>query len=169
MSKNILTLTGIKTPIANGGLNWDFVVNTSVNYVETNYIQTEAKWMSLVKPCTGSTWIVQGGQCFLIKSLGVVMPAMFSLFEHNLEMTFLKVDNDGTYYIESLLDYQCLPSENYELEINRFIDMSQYVLTTGYSVIMSLVRPFKVSMIGVPAALNGLTFSIKPFVKVELQ
>lgn len=168
MANKILTLIGKKPPIPNGGLNWDFVANNAVNYVETNSViaPQNQSWMELT---SSSDLIVQGGQSFIVKSLGLIMPVNFTLFDRNLFFSFVLMKTDGAYMWMDVLNYICIPSENYESEINMFVDMRSYLNVAGYRLMLYAHSPFKVSMIGVPTALNGSSFSIRPYAKVEIQ
>lgn len=70
---------------------------------------------------------------------------------------------------------QYVPMENYEMAFScfmdclqtydtivptKFLDSEDFYLTIDHSAV-------NISMIGVPAAMNGLTFYIKPFLKIE--
>lgn len=125
---------------------------------------------------------------FSILSIGLALPESFILAEkaggtgvRPLVQIFLELLGESTrYYAMSTgsgNSYITLPFENFENVLSRFYDTNNIFSVTGspkkklsselWFKIRGFVDNFRVSMLNVPAALNGDTFHVVPWIKVQ--
>lgn len=126
---------------------------------------------------TAGDKLFRAGDSFTILSYGIILPENF---QFNLGST-AQSKNGLCFYIGSSVGplkefgdsdgYVFCPVENYEIACNTFVDSVANGLTSGNFSLKGDIGPAfgqtpKISMVGTPAALNGTTQYIRPFVKV---
>lgn len=157
-----------------------FVVNTAVNSV----VVTPPALSDKIFYSGNDGYKFEKGDNLIILSAGYFIPERFVLFGYqnagiNKNCTpqlflQLKGSGGGTQVIwqfgsDGRLN---LPFPNYEFSIGTFVDSIALGMTDAtFSIVGTLPFPgdvdrLLISMVDVPAALNGLTFQLIPFVKV---
>lgn len=155
-----------------------FTVNNAVNYVNLSAIGGLGSQLSA---CNGAFKKFVRGDNFIILSVGYFIPEAFRIFEY--------LDAGLTKYSAPIISLFAsaggavipitqfgnngelkLPFPNYEMSIGVFIDTEKsgltdptFILSVYFPLVVNTVR---ISMVGVPVALNGLTFKVTPFIKV---
>ena len=158
-----------------------FTVNNAVDYVDQTAAGTPAK--SIFQNASASK-AIQKGDNFSILSAGLLLPEAFTLYKNSgikslptFGIRMQGVTSGATYNIDAFgfVNLVSVPMENHETAFDLFVDCSkQYrnaVLPLHYLdenfLIYTDSASFKISMLGVPAALNGKVFPIIPFIKVS--
>jgi hypothetical protein len=151
-----------------------FTVNNAVNYVDATRVTDKV----LISGGVGGLPYFQQGDSLLVQTIGIIMPIQFCLWppeNAGEKQGAVPILLQGQYSGGTKFDFTVFgsshfifPMENYEVAINGYFDASA---TTGkYKIIFDLPKSgsqkMRVSMVNVPAALNGLTFYIVPFIKV---
>lgn len=155
-----------------------FTVNTAVNFVNVTGIAGPG---AILRACNLANSKFTRGDNFTILSCGIFIPERFSIWDYP--------DAGGTKYSAPIIQLFGtvgggatpvlpfgnngeikLPFPNYEFSIGVFVDVEELGLTdptfqlgTYFPVNLNTMQ---ISMIDVPAAMNGLTFKIVPFFKV---
>lgn len=126
---------------------------------------------------TAGNKLLRAGDSFTVLSYGVILPENFQ-FHSGVSA---QSKNGLCFYIGSsvgpLLEfgdsdgYVFCPVENYEIACNTFISAVDNGLTGASFSLKGDIGPAfgqtpKISMVGVPAALDGTTQYIRPFVKI---
>jgi len=171
--------TDVLTPSIGGCPS--FVVDTAVNYIE---VAPAADSVNMVSSVSDTPFFVAGDK-FTILSIGYFMPERFSAYGTSVavgEMSPVPQIRLRCRTFPSGVDYDLselgqtasikLPFPNYELSVGVFAGDST-PLTEKFSI--RSVFPYdntgfdrlRVSMVDVAAALNGVTFYLVPFVKVQ--
>lgn len=150
-----------------------FTVNTAVTDVPINASPIE--YDLLGAPEIGFYRFFQPDDSIRILSLGVILPYHFVLSTRPI---YLQITYQASGGISGGVfpngGYICTPFENYELACDVFFDYPVSGKQVKYTVHIvdgtgSITDPAKimrVSMIGVPASLNGQTLPITVFIKV---
>lgn len=168
----------IMTPELTGCAN--FVVNNAVDSVVLN---TPAAPSIMYSGNNGHKFT--NGDNFLILSAGYYIPERFTIYGHqsvdpNKSCTpqmLLRVNEDPagfSFVVDQFGNDGALniPFPNYEFSIGTFIEIEQFSLSTPlFNIAVDFpnsIDPDKplISMIDVPAALNGKTFYVIPFIKI---
>lgn len=155
-----------------------FVVNTAATSVNvTGIVAPGAK----LRSANGVFSRFQRGDNFTILSVGVFVPERFMIWGYpdasGVKRSAPLMQLNGTlgggltpiFTFGNVGDMK-IPFQNYEFSIGVFNDAEQLGLTDA-SFELSMLYPviantLSISMIDVPAAMNGLTFKIVPFIKV---
>lgn len=153
-----------------------FVVNTAVNSVQVIPEPTNPALMM----SGNSKYRFRRGDCFTILSVGYFIPEQFVIYSMDETINFNSMpiiklySADGMGYV-NLTQFGTdgefkLPLPNAEISVGVFVDPEIAGLSTAtfnlYSSFPYLVNSLQISMINVPAALNGVTVKITPFIKV---
>lgn len=157
-----------------------FVVNTAVLSVAVT--PSVLPWITL-KDGGAAIFNWTRGDSFMILSAGYCIPERFCVYQYqaNASHDFPCPVMTLAAYRPATADrvfltqiggnaYLRLPLPNYEMCLGTWID-AESTIGAAFTLEMifpfdPLVTPFHISMVGVPAAINGLTFKIVPFVKV---
>ncbi|MFA5235093.1 MAG: hypothetical protein WC390_11900 [Sulfurimonas sp.] len=155
----------------------NFTVNTAVNFVNVVGIAGPG---AVLHSCNGSFSSFARGDNFTILSCGIFIPERFTIYDYppdaldysapivSLSATLgggvvpvLTFGNNGELK---------LPFMNYEFSIGVFTDVEKnglvdptFKLVTFFPLI---ANSLSISMVDVPAALNGIKFNVVPFFKV---
>lgn len=153
-----------------------FTVNTAVNFVQV--IPDIANPVILLSG--NSKFTFRRGDCFTVLSVGYFIPEQFAIFSMDEVVSFnslpifklygfngggavpvTQFGTDGEFKI---------PMPNAEISTGVFVDpeVAGFIGANFYlySSFPYLANSLQISMANVPAALNGLTFKITPFVKI---
>ena len=124
------------------------------------------------------------GDSFILISYGVILPENFTFFASlgfglpGMAVYGQRLSAAVNFALPCFLSslpastLQRLMEENREQEINGFCNFKDFIDTLGaavnedYFLLSSLPNPIAISMLNVPAAANGGTYYISPFVKV---
>ena len=159
-----------------------FTVNTAVNSVDLDSVTGNPEKML----AGAGVGLLADGDCFEILSCGFIMPENFVLSQYSTAaggtllqpVMFLNMEvpagpvspiepfgNNGQ---------QRIPFENYEMSIGSFVDPVKLGVTGGafqincrFPLEVNIGDLPQVSMINVPAALNGEIFDVTPFIKIR--
>lgn len=126
----------------------------------------------------------QAGDSFKLLSLGFIIQEAFTLFKGPGVTPFMSMSiepygvTSGQLYVypgfSSGLQFVCM--ENYEQVSDLFfpcrsainaVDPTKNLLSELFQLSIHLTNEYKISMLGVPAAYNGKTMYIVPFIKVS--
>jgi hypothetical protein len=158
-----------------------FVVNNAVDYIAPSIpIAPPATYR--MKNTSGAA-IFTKGDSYRILSAGIIFPESFSIFKraansYALPLLGLLTKGNPTndvYYNPSFSGAEIfIPMENFELVLDVFCNCEETYkngiradnLLKENFVITAYFGNIDVSMLGVPAALNGKTFYLVPFIKV---
>ncbi len=159
-----------------------FTVNNAVNFVPVTNMATEKVFWSGASRSTFAT-----GDNLIILSAGYFIPENFALWnmenlngveEPTVQLRLRLKESGGVYWDINGFGsggVLPLPFPNYEISLGGFVDTVNLGLSdptftlTGYMNYDSTTATpdrMQISMINVPAALNGVVFYIIPFVKV---
>lgn len=164
-----------------------FTVNVAVNSVNLippvvgNFYDLSTGFDTTV---TDSKYF-SNGECFNILSCGLIMPDSFVLTNYShavgtlpVVLMYLQAEErvSGTSF--DILQFgnsgtQRIPFENYEMSVGAFVDSAKLGITESFKLKVSVpytsgVADYpQVSMLNVPAAVDGNTFYVIPFVKIE--
>jgi len=158
-----------------------FTVNNAVNSVDLNW------------PINGPVILYAGenksvflrGDCFVVISAGYFVPEGFRIFGYEavgadlypvplIQLTALRSTGGAQIAIQNFGNdgRMRLPFPNYEFSIGTFTDTEEqgitsptFQLTETFPYWVAPDQP-QVSMINVPAALNGVVFKVVPFFKI---
>lgn len=121
------------------------------------------------------------GDNFILMSMGFILPEQFTFFKDApnnhacFEIQPWGLTSNFPYFFQNLGSRVLLPLENYELgigtyfeceECKRVVDPSKTLLTEDFQLNINFRKIPNISMLNVPAAYNGKTFYIIPFVKI---
>jgi hypothetical protein len=151
-----------------------FVVNNAVDFVVLNTSQ------QILYNGSNNRWFVHGDN-LIILSIGYYMPESFVLAERaagapNFPLMEFTLGSDDP----TLANYQTvqpfgsggtidIPFPNYEMSIGTYINAVQYLQDDQFALLATLggaANDVRISMINVPADLNGDTIHVIPFIKV---
>lgn len=154
----------------------NFVVNTAINSVSLNNCGTQF----IFRNASNKRWFHQGDN-IIILSVGFYLPESFVMAQRpaaglNRALFEFTLGSDDT----SLANYRpadafggsgniFIPFPNYEMSIGTYIDAELYLQADDYVLIGTFgnnANPIEISMINVPAALNGDTIYLTPWIKV---
>lgn len=158
-----------------------FVVNTAVNFVNVTGIAAPG---ATLRPANGAWSRFKRGDNFTVLSFGIFIPERFSVWDYpdasglkrSAPIFELYGTCDAGATLKPILPFGNngkikIPFQNYEFSIGVFCDVESLGLNTAaiYELMIlypSIVNTLSISMVDVPAAMNGLTFKIVPFIKV---
>lgn len=143
-----------------------FTVNNAVNYVPLVYTGTASQHILTTGYYEKLFDIADN---FEVVSLGFSIPSGFSMWEQFAKFDMMYKSNGAEVYFPGL-ERLCVPFENYELPINSFYnvkDLNMDDKKIGVKILNPTGNNLNISMIGVPAALNGLVFPVSAFVKIS--
>lgn len=160
----IKTLYGVAPILENGGKNFEFVADNTQDYVTPSVNISQAYWQSMA---IGTDLFYTSVKPFVLKSVGLIMPCNFTLFDNHYIKMGLMLDNDQYNKMESLF-YFTLPFENYELELNQYIEPNSYKGEENHIFKIGLGGTLDVSMLNCPDSYNTLNFTMRSFIKVEI-
>lgn len=155
-----------------------FTVNTAVKYVNVASITGFGSPMS----CGNAAYKkFTRGDNFIILSAGYFIPERFTIFEYTDVLTTkysapimgLLAKVGGLYLPVNTFGnggYLKIPFPNYEFSLGTFVDTELNNFTTStFELSLYFTMPsdmLSISMIDVPAALNGEVIKITPFIKI---
>ena len=120
------------------------------------------------------TYLFRRGDNFTILSLGYFIPDNFITYELNgfdaVPSMRLYAHRNVTGDDVALFQFGMMglirsPFPNYEMAMGVSVDVESF-LGEAFSIRVLFGNPGRISMINVPASLNGLTFHVVPFIKV---
>jgi hypothetical protein len=159
---------------AEGDSRQNFTVNTAVNDVGINIIPAVS---GQLKDVSGRTWL-HAKDNISVLSIGFSLPYNFGLSEKMTAMWILYYDSTGAFGVLDTFGDNTgmlwIPSENYELSVGAYVPWPSAAIgsirlvaligdTTGFMP----ARQCRISMIGVPAALNGTTQYLTSWIKLS--
>jgi hypothetical protein len=148
--------------------------------IEAEYVATSMVNAYLIN--ASSKRIFQAGDNFTILSFGILIPGAFSMvvdlnesIANTMELKLVKEDATSTYNILPLSTYSTIfiPLDNFENVINTFVDLKRNLAYAGgadvpfsgnFKLDLSILA--YISMLGIPASLDGKIISVAPFVKI---
>jgi hypothetical protein len=158
-----------------------FTVNTAVDYVATAF--PAAPPLTLFNANGKGTFT--NGDNFSILSAGIIFPEAFTPWKDPADLgilglpvnnIFIKGASGDFYHIDVIgdVDNLFLPMENFELNMDIFVKCKNQeniahpgtFLNENFFLVTDNTNTIKVSMKGIPAALNGKVLSIQPFFKI---
>lgn len=158
-----------------------FVVNTAVTNVNVTGIAAPG---AKLRPSNGVWSRFKRGDNFTVLSFGIFIPERFTVWDYpdtsgvkrSAPVLELYGTCDGGATLLPIIPFGNngkikIPFQNYEFSIGTFCDVESIGLNTGaiFELMIlypSIVNTLSISMVDVPAAMNGLTFKIVPFLKV---
>jgi hypothetical protein len=175
MNKTVETLFGVNMP-SNDGVGLKFTVDNTLSYVEavfTNYTQNSMQFMSSDGE---NPFLINGRKPFVVNSVGFVIPSFFTLHEKSIINCLLTIGDRPTVFDGTtnplVFKKINLPSENYELDLNEYVDMSNFngVLNNeGAYLYLEIFETLKISMLNVPDSLNGNIYFMNFIMKITHQ
>lgn len=152
-----------------------FTVNVAFNFVP---LVIPAGDTGIMENAQGFSWLIYKEHFNLI-SIGFVLPLGFEIFnvltgaaDPVLPSLNLRFKQNGGVSAQLQPGKLYIPFGSYELNMGTFYNMNSTlspVLTSSYQLLFNFdaTRTVNISMVGVPAMLNGMTFSAPVFAKIE--
>lgn len=173
MSERIQVVATAPQFAAEGDSRQTFTVNTAVNDIGLDIVPAVS---GNLKDASGRSWLHPRDNISIL-SIGFSLPYNFCLSTKITVMYLTFFDSTGAFGALNIGDGTgmiWIPAENYELSIGAFIPWPstaigsiRLVAYIGDHTGLMAARQCRISMIGVPAALNGTTQYLTSWVKVS--
>jgi hypothetical protein len=156
-------------------LRQTFTVNTGADFVYVNPVGALTPLYTAGDQAR--SWFL-AKETFRIVGIGVQVPHGFTIGENGIFLGLLWQDNaansGGISELSAGQPYFYVPFENFELSIDALIQWPINASGTKLQLQVKIFNdplfdppPMQISMIGVPASLNGKSFFLQPFIKIE--